>query len=209
VLYNAGSLPSRTYSAGQALFDAHDPTKLVARSDSAFIKPTESYERTGQYTAGTTFVEGLVPIKGRWFLYYGTADSRVGVAVWDPQSPAAAILGAWHGTSLCADKQVDVACHDEEVIYVIDSAAGPRGPVRWQADKIVNGVRENMGVSSLSYDSTSDTWFWDLNMRVRGRFTFRLRGDSLVGDLREGSSHRLVRRIAVGRCSARILQCPK
>src|SRR6266545_2404418 len=85
VLYNAGSLPSRTYSAGQALFDARDPTRLIARSDSAFIKPTESYERTGQYTAGTTFVEGLVPFRGRWFLYYGTADSRVGVAVWHPQ----------------------------------------------------------------------------------------------------------------------------
>ena len=84
VLYNAGSLPSRTYSAGQALFDARDPTKLIARSDSAFIKPTESYERTGQYTAGTTFVEGLVPFRGRWYLYYGMADSRVGVAVWDP-----------------------------------------------------------------------------------------------------------------------------
>ena len=85
VLYNAGSLPSRTYSAGQALFDLRDPTKLIARSDSAFIKPTESYERTGQYAAGTTFVEGLVPFRGRWYLYYGTADSRVGVAVWDPQ----------------------------------------------------------------------------------------------------------------------------
>jgi predicted GH43/DUF377 family glycosyl hydrolase len=84
VLYNAGSLPSHTYSAGQALFDPRDPTKLIARSDSAFIKPTESYERTGQYTAGTTFVEGLVHFRGRWFLYYGTADSRVGVAVWDP-----------------------------------------------------------------------------------------------------------------------------
>jgi len=81
VLYNAGSLPSRTYSAGQALFDPRDPTKLIARADSAFIKPTESYERTGQYTAGTTFVEGLVQFRGRWFLYYGTADSRVGVAV--------------------------------------------------------------------------------------------------------------------------------
>jgi beta-1,2-mannosidase len=81
VLYNAGSLPSRTYSAGQALFDPRDPTKLIARADSAFIKPTESYERTGQYTAGTTFVEGLVRFRGRWFLYYGTADSRVGVAV--------------------------------------------------------------------------------------------------------------------------------
>ena len=87
VLYNAGSLPSRTYSAGQALFDARDPTKLIARSDSAFIKPTESYERTGQYTAGTTFVEGLVRFRGRWYLYYGTADSRVGVAVCDPVQP--------------------------------------------------------------------------------------------------------------------------
>jgi len=85
VLYNAGSLPSRTYSAGQALFEARDPTKLIGRSDSAFIRPTESYERTGQYVAGTTFVEGLVPFRGRWYLYYGTADSRVGVAVWDPQ----------------------------------------------------------------------------------------------------------------------------
>ena len=84
VLYNAGSLPSHTYSAGQALFDPRDPTKLIARSDSAFIKPTESYERTGQYTAGTTFVEGLVPFRSRWYLYYGTADSRVGVAVWEP-----------------------------------------------------------------------------------------------------------------------------
>jgi predicted GH43/DUF377 family glycosyl hydrolase len=46
-----------------------------------FIRPTRDYERTGQYPEGTTFIEGLVPFKGRWFLYYGTADSRVGVAV--------------------------------------------------------------------------------------------------------------------------------
>jgi len=26
-----------------------------------------------------------VPFRGRWYLYYGTADSRVGVAVWDPK----------------------------------------------------------------------------------------------------------------------------
>src|SRR2546427_7132152 len=80
VLYNAGSLPSRTYSAGQALFDVNDPRILIARSDSAFIRPTESYERTGQYAAGTTFLAGLVPVRGRWYLYYAPADSRVGVA---------------------------------------------------------------------------------------------------------------------------------
>ncbi len=91
VIYNAGNssttgdpqLPDRIYTGGQALFDPRDPARLIARASEPFIRPTESYERTGQYTAGTTFVEGLVRFKGRWFLYYGTADSRVGVAVWD------------------------------------------------------------------------------------------------------------------------------
>jgi predicted GH43/DUF377 family glycosyl hydrolase len=95
VLYNAGNsgkygepgLPQRMYTGGQALFDAHNPIKLLARSSEPFIKPTEDYERTGQYVEGTTFVEGLVPFNGRWYLYYGTADSRVGVAVWDPKTP--------------------------------------------------------------------------------------------------------------------------
>jgi predicted GH43/DUF377 family glycosyl hydrolase len=92
LMYNAGNsevhgdaeLPHRVYTAGQALFDAKTPYRLLERSDGPFIRPTEDYERTGQYVEGTTFVEGLVPFRGRWFLYYGTADSRVGVAVWDP-----------------------------------------------------------------------------------------------------------------------------
>jgi len=78
-------LPQRVYTGGQALFDARNPIKLIDRSDAPFIQPTESYEKTGQYKDGTTFVEGLVRFNGRWFLYYGTADSRVGVAVWDPR----------------------------------------------------------------------------------------------------------------------------
>jgi beta-1,2-mannosidase len=92
LLYNAGNsgthgdsrLPARIYTAGQALFDAANPIKLVDRMREPFLRPTEAYERTGQYTEGTTFVEGLVRFRGKWFLYYGTADSRVGVAVWEP-----------------------------------------------------------------------------------------------------------------------------
>lgn len=92
LLYNAGnsgthgdaSLPDRMYSAGQALFDATNPIKLLDRTRTPFIRPTEPYERTGQYVQGTTFVEGLVRFRGTWFLYYGTADSRVGVAAWTP-----------------------------------------------------------------------------------------------------------------------------
>lgn len=92
LLYNAGNLavhgdptlPARVYTGGQALFDAANPLRLLDRTDAPFIRPTEPYEKTGQYVEGTTFVEALVPFRGQWFLYYGTADSRVGVAVWAP-----------------------------------------------------------------------------------------------------------------------------
>lgn len=75
------ALPQGTYCGGQALFDLKDPSKLISRCDNYFIKPDLPHEIKGQYKAGTTFAEGLVFFKGKWFLYYGTADSMVGVAV--------------------------------------------------------------------------------------------------------------------------------
>ncbi len=87
VLYNAGNsqnigvknLGNRVYTSGQALFDASEPWKLIDRSDKPFIKPELPFEKSGQYKDGTTFVEGLVYFKDKWYLYYGTADSMVGV----------------------------------------------------------------------------------------------------------------------------------
>ena len=81
------SLKDGVYSGGQALFDAKDPTKLLQRTDTPFYKPQEPYERTGQYGAGTTFLEGLVYRDGKWFLYYGCADSFVAVAVAPAEKP--------------------------------------------------------------------------------------------------------------------------
>ena len=75
------NLPAETYSGGQVLFDANDPTKVLERTDNYFIKPDLPHEMRGQYKAGTTFIEGLVYFHKKWFLYYGTADSMVGVAV--------------------------------------------------------------------------------------------------------------------------------
>ncbi len=74
------NLVPNTYAAGEALFDANDPAKLLARTDQPVLQPTLPYERTGQYAAGTTFAEGLVYFRKRWFLYYGCADSLVAVA---------------------------------------------------------------------------------------------------------------------------------
>jgi predicted GH43/DUF377 family glycosyl hydrolase len=68
------------YSVGEALFSASDPEKLLARTDPPVLTPVWPYERTGQYPAGTTFAEGLVAYQGQWLLYYGAADSVIGVA---------------------------------------------------------------------------------------------------------------------------------
>ena len=75
---------TNAYCAGQALFDATDPSKLIKRLDKPFLIPQEDFEKSGQYPAGTVFIEGLVYFRGKWFLYYGCADSRVAVAVFDP-----------------------------------------------------------------------------------------------------------------------------
>ena len=75
---------ANTYTAGQVLFDLKDGLKPVQRLDTPFFVPTEPFEKSGQYPAGTVFLEGLVYFKNKWFLYYGCADSRVAVAVFDP-----------------------------------------------------------------------------------------------------------------------------
>ncbi len=81
----APGIAADAYSDGQALFSADDPRKLIARTDKPFFKPEQPWEQSGQYAAGTTFVEGLVFFHDQWFLYYGSADSRVGVAVYTPK----------------------------------------------------------------------------------------------------------------------------
>ena len=72
-------LPSGAYCSGQALFDASDPTTLINRLEKNFLKPDQPYEIQGQVNQ-VCFIEGMVPYKGKWFLYYGTADSKIGVA---------------------------------------------------------------------------------------------------------------------------------
>lgn len=78
------TLPDGTYSGGQVLLDARNPTKVIRRLDHYFITPTRPYEITGQVN-NVCFLEGLVRYRQKWFLYYGTADSKIAVAVSDKQ----------------------------------------------------------------------------------------------------------------------------
>ena len=81
-----GCYAANTYAAGQMLFDRENPLVLLDRLDKPFFRPMDAFEKSGQYAAGTVFTEGLVYHQGKWFLYYGCADSFVGVAVCDPQA---------------------------------------------------------------------------------------------------------------------------
>jgi len=75
------TLGEGAYAAGQALFDPQHPDRLLQRCDTYFLKPEIAAEKSGQYKAGTVFTEGLALFKNKWFLYYGSADSFIGVTV--------------------------------------------------------------------------------------------------------------------------------
>ncbi|MHA8062667.1 glycoside hydrolase family 130 protein [Aquirufa aurantiipilula] len=77
--FNDTKLSKFTYSAAQALFHLERPYQLIQRSNKPFIWPNKVYEQIGEVNE-VCFVEGLVPFKSRWFLYYGTADSKIAVA---------------------------------------------------------------------------------------------------------------------------------
>jgi beta-1,2-mannosidase len=86
LIYNGANHPSRgdpasppfAYQPGQMLLDRADPTAVVARPPEPFLRidPTEAQGQVGN----VCFAEGLVAFQGRWRLYLGLADSRLGVA---------------------------------------------------------------------------------------------------------------------------------
>jgi beta-1,2-mannobiose phosphorylase / 1,2-beta-oligomannan phosphorylase len=68
------------YSAGAALLDLDDPTRIIYRSPDPILEPTEPYERHG------TVSDVVFPTAfdrredGRLDVYYGAADAAIGVA---------------------------------------------------------------------------------------------------------------------------------
>jgi beta-1,2-mannosidase len=71
------------YSAGQVLLSKEDPTKVLKRTTEPFFTPGTRDEVFGQVD-NVVFVEGLVEYHGAFYLYYGMADSKIGVAVYRP-----------------------------------------------------------------------------------------------------------------------------
>jgi predicted GH43/DUF377 family glycosyl hydrolase len=78
LIYN-GADDKLVYRTGIAIFDRHDPRKLLWRSDEPIFFPEKDWEKAGQ-VPNVVFVEGMVKQDKRYLFYYGGADTNVGVA---------------------------------------------------------------------------------------------------------------------------------
>jgi beta-1,2-mannobiose phosphorylase / 1,2-beta-oligomannan phosphorylase len=67
------------YYVSAALLDIDQPTRVIARRKTPLLEPRMPYEKQGQ-VADVVFPCGAVVINGQLFVYYGGADSVVGVA---------------------------------------------------------------------------------------------------------------------------------
>lgn len=69
----------RTYRLGVMLIDKYNPEKIIYRSNSWILEPKEGYEKGG-LIPNVVFSCGTVVIKDTLFVYYGGADTVIGVA---------------------------------------------------------------------------------------------------------------------------------
>lgn len=111
-------------------------------------------------------------------------------------SPNSAVIGTWEGESKCTVP--DSPCHDEHVIYTIMPAESGGG-LTVQADKVVNGERQNMGTLPCRYDAAGKRLTCVTEGAKRSDWLFIVSGDSMTGTLTLRNEHQLYRRIRVER----------
>ena len=70
------------YRVGAVLMDLDDPRKIIARTRNFIMEPEFDYETCGIYE-GCVFPTGTVVKDGTLYVYYGTADTYIGVATAD------------------------------------------------------------------------------------------------------------------------------
>ncbi|WP_164861761.1 glycoside hydrolase family 130 protein [Microbacterium sp. CPCC 204701] len=68
------------YAAGALLLDAQDPSRVIARTPEPLLAPETDDERSG-IVPNVVFPTAIEEVDGRLFVFYGMADSKIGVAL--------------------------------------------------------------------------------------------------------------------------------
>jgi predicted GH43/DUF377 family glycosyl hydrolase len=85
LMFNTQAYGSPAWTLGQALIDRNDLTTVLKDPNKPFFSPELDWEKRG-FVPNTTVANTLVPLKGRWLLYYGAADRCIGLAVFTPKA---------------------------------------------------------------------------------------------------------------------------
>lgn len=110
--------------------------------------------------------------------------------------PTSTILGGWQGNSICVPATWNAGCTDEEVLYDFVLAAAQADGVTLRASTLVSGKPRWMYDLDFAYDSTARLWSAEVQTRRTSiRWTYRVKGDSLIGHLAELPSGRVARRV--------------
>jgi len=72
----------RTYRLGVTILDKENPERVVYRSKTPILEPTEDYERFG-FVPNVVFSCGTILLDGKLLIYFGCADTVIGVATFD------------------------------------------------------------------------------------------------------------------------------
>jgi hypothetical protein len=104
--------------------------------------------------------------------------SRGAGAQLPPRPATTSPVGVWRGTSVCLVRPS--ACNDEIVVYRI-ARMSAADSLTLDARKIVGGEEQEMGVLTCRFASPNGSLTCGI---PRGTWQFRVRNDSLVGELR-------------------------
>ncbi|BDV29913.1 glycoside hydrolase family 130 protein [Microbacterium terricola] len=74
------------YAAGVLILDADDPSRVVARTAEPLLAPETDDERSG-IVPNVVFPTAIEEVEGRLFVFYGMADSKIGVALLERTDP--------------------------------------------------------------------------------------------------------------------------
>jgi len=72
----------KIYRLGVVILDRDDPQKIIYRSEEPILEPREKYERRG-YVPNVVFSCGSVLLDDHLLIYYGCADTVIGVATFE------------------------------------------------------------------------------------------------------------------------------
>jgi len=119
-----------------------------------------------------------------------------GVAAWSGDS--ADVIGNWEGESKCT--VAGSPCHDEHVVYHIETDKQNAGKLTIGADKIVNGKEEFMGNISCVYHAEESLLSCTIpDFKQENLWEFHISGESMTGTLVLGPDKKLYRRVSLRR----------